>query len=121
LPEEKIVFTGDMMLGGVSYMGDGYVSEWADTLQALKQLNFDLVLPGHGPGFRDRSRIDNVQAYYTDLTEEVSRLKALGYSADETASRSDLRQHADTLGISQLGANLEAVQRMYNLMDGRIE
>lgn len=121
LPEEKIVFTGDMMLGGVSYMGDGYVSEWADTLQALKQLNFDLVLPGHGPGFRDRSRIDNVQAYYTDLTEEVRRLKAMGYSADETASRADLRQHADTLGISQLGANLEAVQRMYNLMDGRIE
>ena len=39
----------------------------------------------------------------------------------ETASRADLRQHADTLGISQLGANLEAVQRMYNLMDGRIE
>lgn len=121
LPEEKIVFTGDMMLGGISYMGDGYVSEWADTLQAFKQLDFELVLPGHGPGFRDRERIDNVQAYYTDLTEEVRRLKALGYSAEEAAARADLRQHADTLGITQLGANLEAVQRMYDLMDGRIE
>jgi glyoxylase-like metal-dependent hydrolase (beta-lactamase superfamily II) len=108
LPEEKIVFTGDMMLGGVSYMGDGYVTEWADTLQALKQLDFDLVLPGHGPGF-------------TDLTEEVRRLKGLGYSAEEAATRADLRQHADTLGITQLGANLEAVQRMYDIMDGLIE
>ncbi|HIA58556.1 MAG TPA: MBL fold metallo-hydrolase [Gammaproteobacteria bacterium] len=121
LPEEKIVFTGDMMLGGVSYMGDGYVTEWADTLQALKQLDFDLVLPGHGPGFSDRARIDNVQAYYTDLTEEVRRLKGLGYSAEEAATRADLRQHADTLGITQLGANLEAVQRMYDIMDGLIE
>ncbi|MSR12692.1 MAG: MBL fold metallo-hydrolase [Gammaproteobacteria bacterium] len=121
LPEEKIVFTGDMMLGGISYLGDGYVSEWADTLQALKQLDFDLILPGHGPGIRDLSRIDSVQAYYTDLTEEVRRLKALGYSAEETATRADLRKHADTLGVNQLGANLEAVQRMYDLMDGRSE
>ena len=120
LPEEKIVFTGDMVLGGISYMGDGYVSEWADTLQAFKQLDFDLVLPGHGPGFRDRERINNVQAYYTDLTEEVRRLKALGYSAEEAATRADLRQHA-ALGVTQLGANLEAVQRMYDLIDGRIE
>ncbi len=120
LPEDRIVFTGDMVLGGISYMGDGYVSEWADTLQGLKRLDFDLVLPGHGPGFRDRARIDNVQAYYTDLTEEVRRLKDLGYSAEEAAARADLRQH-DALGVSQLGANLEAVQRMYDLIDGRIE
>jgi len=121
LPEEKIVFTGDMMLGGISYMGDGYVTEWADTLQALKQLDFNLVLPGHGPGFSNRAQIDNAQAYYTDLTEEVRRLKGLGYNAEETAARADLRQHADTLGVTQLGANLEAVQRMYDIMEGLIE
>ena len=120
LPEEKIVFTGDMVLGGISYMGDGYVSEWADTLQRLKKLEFDLVLPGHGPGFRELERIDRVQAYYTDLTEEVRRLKAAGYSAEETASRADLRKH-EALGVTQLGANLEAVRRMYDLLDGRIE
>ena len=121
LPQERIVFTGDMMLGGISYMGDGYVAEWADTLQGLKQLSFDLVLPGHGPGFRDLDRIDNVQAYYGDLTEEVRRLKALGYNAEEAAARADLRQHTDTLGVDQLGANLEAVQRMYDIMDGNID
>lgn len=121
LPEEKILFTGDMLLGGISYLGDGYVSEWADTLQRLKQLDFDLILPGHGPGFRDFERIDNVQAYYTDLTAEVVRLKGIGYSAEETAARADLRQHADTLGVRDLGANLQAVQRMYDLIDGVVE
>lgn len=121
LPEEKIVFTGDMMLGGISYMGDGYVAEWADTLQGLKGLDIELVLPGHGPGFTEVERISNVQAYYTDLTEEIRRLKNLGYSAEEAASRADLRQHSETLGVSQLGANLEAVQRMYDIWDGRIQ
>lgn len=121
LPDEKIVFTGDMMLGGISYMGDGYVAEWADTLQGLKSLDIELVLPGHGPGFTEVERISNVQAYYTDLTEEIRRLKNLGYSAEEAAARADLRQHNETLGVNQLGANLEAVQRMYDIWDGRIQ
>lgn len=121
LPEEKIVFTGDMMLGGISYMGDGYVSEWADTLQGLKGLDVELVLPGHGPGFTDVDRIGHVQAYYTDLTEEISRLKNLGYTAEEAAARADLRQHGQALGVNQLGANLEAVQRMYDIWDGLIQ
>ena len=29
------------MLGGISYMGDGYVAEWADTLQGLKNLDVE--------------------------------------------------------------------------------
>ena len=121
LPQERIVFTGDMMLGGISYLGDGYVAEWADTLQGLKQLDFDLILPGHGPSIADLSRIDYVQTYYADLTEEIRRLKSAGYSAEEAAARADLRQHADTLGVDQLGANLQAVQRMYDLIDGIAE
>ena len=121
LPEEKIVFTGDMMLGGISYMGDGYVAEWADTLQGLKGLDIELVLPGHGPSFKDIERISYVQAYYTDLTEEIRRLKDLGYSAEEAAARADLRQHGQTLGVNQLGANREAVQRMYDIWNGNIQ
>ncbi|MCH7673145.1 MAG: MBL fold metallo-hydrolase [Proteobacteria bacterium] len=118
LPAEKILFTGDMLLGGISYMGDGFVSDWAQTLENLKQLDFELILPGHGPGFRDFERIDNVQAYYRDLTEAVIDMKARGLTAAETAARVDLRAHAETLGVRNLGANLEAVRRMYGLIDG---
>ena len=121
LPAEKIVFTGDMMLGGISYMGDGYVAEWADTLQGLKGLDIELVLPGHGPSFTDIEHISHVQAYYKDLTEEIRRLKDLGYSANEAAARADLRQHGEALGVNQLGANEEAVQRMYDIWNGNIQ
>ena len=110
-----------MYSGRIGYTGDGYVAEWADTLQGLKQLDFDLALPGHGAGLRDRSKIDIVQAYYADFTEEVRRLKALGYSAEEAAARADLRQHADTLGVTDLGAPVVSVQRMYDIMDGTIQ
>ncbi|NKB33728.1 MAG: MBL fold metallo-hydrolase [Pseudomonadales bacterium] len=121
LPDEKIVFTGDMMLGSISYMGDGYVAEWADTLQGLMSLDIELILPGHGPGFTEVERIANVQAYYSDLTREIRRLRSSGFSAEEAAARADLRQHSETLGVNQIGANLEAVQRMYDIWDGRIQ
>ena len=118
LPADKILFTGDMLLGGISYLGDGYVGEWAQTLENLKQLDFDLVLPGHGPAFSDFERIDYVQAYYRDLYAEIVRLRNSGLSAEEAAVRADLRQHADTLGVRDLGANAQAVQRIYALLDG---
>ena len=110
-----------MLLGGISYLGDGYVGEWAQTLQNLKQLDIDLVLPGHGPGFRDLERIDYVQAYYRDLHDGVVRLKAGGATAEEAAVQVDLTHHGDTLGVNQMGANLEAVQRIYALLDGTAE
>ena len=121
LPEEKIVFTGDMMLGGISYMGDGYVTEWADTLRGLLSLDIELILPGHGPGFSEVERISHVADYYSDLTREIRRLRSEGYSAEEAAARADLRQHNETLNVNQIGANLEAVQRMYDIWDGRIQ
>lgn len=121
LPEEKIVFTGDMMLGRPSYMGDGYVGEWSATLARLKQLDIELVLPGHGEPFADLRIIDYVQAYYNDLHAEVLRLKDQGYSAAEAAARADLRHHQDSLGIAELGADMLAVQRIYDLADGIAE
>ncbi|MBL4820224.1 MAG: MBL fold metallo-hydrolase [Gammaproteobacteria bacterium] len=115
LPQEKIVFTGDMLLGRPSFMGDGYVSEWSQTLENLKQLDFELILPGHGPAFTDRERINHIQAYYRDFNTEILRLKEAGLSAEEAAARADLRAYKNTLGINQLGADLRAVKRVYAL------
>lgn len=67
LPQEKVVFTGDMMLPGLAYMGDGHVDEWPDTLEALKQLDFDVWLPGHGPVMRSKDLITSFQGYLEDL------------------------------------------------------
>ena len=121
LPEEKIVFTGDMMLGGPSWLGDGHVDEWPDTLEKLKELDFDLMLPGHGGPVRDRERIDHVQAYYRDLWAQTVALRAGGASIGDAASKIDLTGHKDTLGIARVGADPMAVGRIYALLDERGE
>ena len=117
LPNERLVFTGDMMLGGPSWLGDGFVEEWPDTLENLKALDFDLILPGHGPTFADRGRIDLVQDYYRALFASVVALHGEGKTAEEAAAAVDLTQFKDTLGITRVGTDPQAVRRMYQLLD----
>jgi glyoxylase-like metal-dependent hydrolase (beta-lactamase superfamily II) len=120
LPQEQIVFTGDMMLPSLSYMGDAHVDEWPDTLEALKTLEFDWVLPGHGQPFSDRAVIDNFQAYLEDLWVTVARLKDQGLSAEQTAEQIDLTNHsANYPQLRGPGADPRAVRRIYQLLDNR--
>ena len=121
LPKERLVFTGDMMVGGPSWLGDGHVDEWPATLEKLKQLDFDLILPGHGPAFRNRERIDHVAAYYRDLWEAVAAARAAGKSIGQAAGSVDLTHHGETLGIRRAGVDPQAVGRIYALLEQRGE
>jgi len=121
LPQEHIVCTGDMDEGArVAYMGDGFFDEWIASLDKLKQLDFALVLPGHGRPFRDKSVITAFQSYLTDLTSQVTALRQQGVSADDAAKRVNLTSHhQDFPDIQAPGADLRGVRRMYQWMDQR--
>ena len=67
LPKEKIVCTGDLMESRPAYMGNGVFDEWIKTLDALKKLDFNTVLPGHGVPFHDKALITAYQSYLQDL------------------------------------------------------
>ncbi len=121
LPAERLVFTGDMMLGGPPWPGDGWVNEWPATLERLKQLDFDLILPGHGPYFLDRELIDHVQAFHRELWEVVSALHAEGVSAEDAVERIDLSHHAENLPPARVRVDLRGVQRMYMVLEGTAE
>lgn len=118
LPEEKVVFTGDMMLPGLSYMGDGHVDEWPATLEALKQLDFEAWVPGHGPVMRTMEPISNFQRYLVDLWSETEKLKASGMSASQAAIEIDLTSHKSNFPqIQGPGADPRAIRRIYSLLD----
>ena len=117
LPAEKLIFTGDMMLGGPSWLGNGFVDEWAETLENLKQLDFEVIVPGHGNAFRDRNRIDLVQAFYRDLWQKTAVEFNKGTSAEDAAKVIDMTNHK-ALGIKKPGFDPLAVARMYERMQG---
>jgi len=86
LPKEKVVITGDAVIGWTPFMGDGYPEDWACTLDALGQLDFTQMIMGHGePAGRDWLR--TFRAYVADMVEAVRREVAAGATLDEVKQR----------------------------------
>jgi len=53
-PDLKAVHTGDVLMDGapfIDYRAGGSAVEWVKTLYNLLKLDFDTVIPGHGPVF----------------------------------------------------------------------
>ena len=120
LPDEKIIFTGDMMLPFLAYMGEGHVDEWPATLDSLKALDFDIWLPGHGPVMRTRKPIHDFQAYLRDLWIKASDLYAAGVDAETAANTLDMTNHSQNFAqIRAAGVDPRAVNRIYSLLESR--
>jgi len=118
LPQDKLVFTGDMMLPGLAYMGDGHVDEWPATLDGLLTLDFDTWLPGHGPVMRSKEPVTNFQAYLRDLWTKATQMHSRGVSAEQAAQQIDMTNHSQNFAqIRGAGVDPRAIRRIYQLLD----
>ena len=118
LPKERIVCTGDLMESVISYMGDAYAEEWPATLDRLKALDFDTVMPGHGVVFKGKARIEAFQRYIREVLKQATDLKKAGVSAEAAALRIDMTAFApDFPQIRAVGIDPAAVRRIYALAD----
>ena len=86
LPKEKIVITGDAMIGWTPYMGDGYPEDWAGTLDHLAQLDFTHIIMGHGE-VAGRDWLRTFRSYVHDMVEAVRHEVAAGATLDEVKPR----------------------------------
>jgi len=118
LPAERIVFTGDFFEGRpgagiLAYMGDGFIDEWPASLERLKGLEFDVIVPGHGAPFRERQQIADFQNYLRDFWRQAAALRAEGVSAEDAAKRMDLTKYVPQYGERVRTVDLRAVTRVY--------
>ena len=119
LPEQKVLMTGDLIPFGLPFMGDGY-PEWGETVRQFAQLDFDLVLPGHGPPFEDKAKLEYLAAYLDDFWTQSEAAHAEGTPAEEAAANMDLTAHSDHFpSITGPGAPQIAVERAYRLFAAR--
>jgi glyoxylase-like metal-dependent hydrolase (beta-lactamase superfamily II) len=120
LPREKVVCTGDLMESQIAYMGDAQFDEWIATLEALKKLDFETDLPGHGAPFKDKGLITAFQGYLRDLVKQSSELRKQGVTADAAAQRVDLTAYkASFPQIQGPGADIRGVRRLYEWLAER--
>ena len=86
LPKEKVVITGDAVIGWTPFMGDGYPEDWVGTLDRLAELDFTHLVMGHGePAGRDW--LKTFRGYVHDMVEAVREEAARGATLDEVKAR----------------------------------
>ncbi len=114
LPNERVVFTGDLVLAGGAYIGDAYVDEWLQTLDRFEELEFDLILPGHGEAFSDMAQVDALRAFLSDFWDQAVNARDQGLSAEEAISTIEWQGF---LAIAPDTIKLQCVQRAWAVMD----
>lgn len=119
LPKERIVCSGDLAEGGLPYLGDGYFDEWVSTLEALKQLDWAVCLPGHGRPFSDKGHVTALQSYLTDAVEQISRIRMQGVPAEEALKRLDLSSHEKDWPPRMRPLDMRGMRRIYQWLEER--
>jgi cyclase len=86
LPDEGIVFTGDLvMVGYHPSVGDGWPAEWLRILGRVQRLRFEQLLPGHG-SVGTRKNLDGEVRYLRDLQRIVANAVRRGATLAEAVA-----------------------------------
>jgi glyoxylase-like metal-dependent hydrolase (beta-lactamase superfamily II) len=85
--EDRVIHLGDLLFNlrypNVDLEAGGTIRQWPDTLDRVLELDFDKVIPGHGP-VTDRAGIQRFQRFLRQLWSEVDAAARAGRSLDET-------------------------------------
>lgn len=88
IPSQKICFSGDLVeYDAAAYTGDAQLAEWPETLEALRALGAEKLVPGRGPALLTPSEVNAGIDYTKDF---VSTL--LGSAREAVAEGLDLKQ-----------------------------
>ena len=80
LPKEKILVAGDLLVYPIPYTYDGYPAEWIQTLQKMTLLDFDTIVPGHGPVLHGKAYLNLVTDLLKSAVEQMqARIRQIGH------------------------------------------
>ena len=95
--EDRVLHTGDLFFNGrypnIDLEAGGSVRRWIATLDRVLELDFDRVIPGHGP-VTDRAGILAFQRFLRELWAVGRAAADEGLTLEETLERKDLTEDA---------------------------
>ncbi len=87
VPEERVVFTGDTIFSDcATWLMTSDVDQWLASLERIRALDVDRVVPGHGP-VTTLDYIATQRSMLLDWKAAVAAAVAKGWSREETMAR----------------------------------
>jgi glyoxylase-like metal-dependent hydrolase (beta-lactamase superfamily II) len=91
LPEERILFAGDILVRSpLPYVGASWPVGWATVLRDLEALPASAIVPGHGPVLADHAYTRAMRELMEATLERVEKLVRAGRSLAEVQDELDL-------------------------------
>jgi cyclase len=111
LPDDGIVFTGDILFhGGHPIVWAGPVANWITACDRVLALNPTFVVPGHGP-LATPAALEDLKEYFELLSREARIRFDSGMTALDTARDIDLGPYAGWSEAERVVANVHALFR----------
>ncbi len=87
MPEEKVLFSGDLVFDGrIPFLGSGNSKTWLVCLKKILELDPEVLLPGHGKPMLNkekiRDRVNWTYKYISDLRNTIRRMIEEGRDID---------------------------------------
>ena len=84
LPREKVLVTGDLLVHPVPFAYGSFLGDWIQTMKRLRELDAEVIVPGHGPLMRDKAHVDAVIELLESVVGQVREAVGRGLSLEET-------------------------------------
>jgi len=124
LPKEKVAFVGDTIFCECqTWFHAADPDAWLRSLDFLKNLDVDFIVPGHGP-ICHKDYIDKQSAFIREWVTAVAVGIARGWSKEECIQRiSFLDRYPVDIGQESAGPMIQqrAVDRIFDFLQGKIE
>lgn len=99
LPEAKVLVGGDLV-DDLPFGGHGSPAAWLATLRRLADLDFEVMVPGHGPLHRGKEHLRTLIRLVETIRAQVGVAVAAGKNLESTRATVDLSELRDTLAGS---------------------
>jgi glyoxylase-like metal-dependent hydrolase (beta-lactamase superfamily II) len=96
--EDRVLHAGDLLFHReypfVDVVAGGSLRDWIAALERVLELDFDVVIPGHGEGMSDREGVKAYQSFLRELWTQVDTAVRAGKSLEETLNTVTLSKDA---------------------------
>jgi cyclase len=122
LPDQKVLFAGDLAFnGGQPFVLEGSIAGFREALRQMRDLDAEVLLPGHGPVCRgdDVPRLlDDLDAYLAYVQDVAAATHAEGLTPLEAAQKHRDNEYESWAESERFVGNLH---RAYAALDGNPE
>lgn len=90
VPSERVVISGDIVVMPQPFGFGSFPGAWIETLDALAGLDWEYLIPGHGPVQTDDAYLQRLTALLEEVRAQAAIFAAAGLSVDEARAHIDL-------------------------------